>query len=400
MASVLPRTRADGSVTWRVQFRVDGRMCQETFTLFDGADQFSRLVDAVGGEAARKVLRSRTERQDAVTLRVWTETYLDPTSGHLSGITEATRAGYQQIAERSFLTVLGDLPLPAITKQDVARWIVWQEAQPSKWRAGQPVSAKTIRNYHGVLSAILSAAADERLIDGNPAKGTRITQGVRQGITFLTRDEFDTLYQFIPDHYKPLTYFLAGTGMRWGEATALTWADFDMNKRTPTVRVSKAWKKGLNGKPYLGPPKTKMSLRTIALHEDLIANLPPRGPGDQLVFRGIKDEKRIWSERFHKAAWAPAVRAANDERMCGELGLLPIGKRPRVHDLRHAHASWLMAANVPLPMIQARLGHENITTTVGTYGHLMPEAQEQMAEVMNHTMAGIGKTALPLAIEA
>ncbi|MDX3849451.1 tyrosine-type recombinase/integrase [Streptomyces sp. AK02-01A] len=46
-------------------------------------------------------------------------------------------------------------------------------------------------------------------------------------------------------------------------------------------------------------------------------------------------------------------------------------KRPRIYDLRHTHASWLIAGKVPLPVIQARLGHESITTTVDRYGHLL-----------------------------
>ena len=49
--------------------------------------------------------------------------------------------------------------------------------------------------------------------------------------------------------------------------------------------------------------------------------------------------------------------------------------RPRIHDLRHSHASWLLGQGVPIHVVQARLGHENIATTVDTYGHLLPDAQ-------------------------
>ena len=45
-------------------------------------------------------------------------------------------------------------------------------------------------------------------------------------------------------------------------------------------------------------------------------------------------------------------------------------KSPRVHDLRHTCASWMIAAGVPLPIIQQHLGHESIQTTIGVYGHL------------------------------
>ncbi|MEU6668034.1 tyrosine-type recombinase/integrase [Streptomyces sp. NPDC046727] len=53
-------------------------------------------------------------------------------------------------------------------------------------------------------------------------------------------------------------------------------------------------------------------------------------------------------------------------------------KRPRFHDLRHSHAAWLIAAKVPLPAIQARLGHESITTTVDRYGHLLDALDDEV----------------------
>jgi integrase len=48
---------------------------------------------------------------------------------------------------------------------------------------------------------------------------------------------------------------------------------------------------------------------------------------------------------------------------------------PRLHDLRHSHVAWQIAAGTSLAVIQARLGHEKITTTIDTYGHLMPDLQ-------------------------
>ena len=53
--------------------------------------------------------------------------------------------------------------------------------------------------------------------------------------------------------------------------------------------------------------------------------------------------------------------------------------RPRIHDLRHSHASILLGAGVPIHVVQVRLGHESIKTTVDTYGHLLPDAQAMAA---------------------
>jgi integrase len=56
-----------------------------------------------------------------------------------------------------------------------------------------------------------------------------------------------------------------------------------------------------------------------------------------------------------------------------------IGKRPRIHDLRHTHASWMMARNYPLADLSRRLGHASITITADTYGHLAHDAQTRAA---------------------
>ena len=64
-------------------------------------------------------------------------------------------------------------------------------------------------------------------------------------------------------------------------------------------------------------------------------------------------------------------------------------KRPRVHDLRHTHASWMIAAGTDLFVLQRRLGHESITTTTETYAHLLPDQQRAAADAAGRVMAGL-----------
>lgn len=388
MASVTPRRNRNGTVTWRVQFRIEGAMVQESFADDNAAHKFAQLVDRVGGAAARKARQARNDSQTA-TLTEFTAKYLDPSSGLLSGVTPGTRDGYRQIAERSFLPILGPYPIDTISKQDVAAWVSWQEDQPSTRYRDRKVSAKTIRNYHGLLSAILTAAVEQKLADENAARGTSLTSGIRQGVTFLTGEQFEVLMHFIPTHYKPLTLWLAGTGMRWGEATAITWADLDTSRVPAMLSIDKAWKKGAKNRAVLGPPKTSKGTRTISVWPELLAVLSERKAGGELVFMGLEQKGRVWSHRFHESAWIPALKSANDPKKCAELGLIPIGKTPRVHDLRHSHASWLIAAGVPLPYIQHRLGHENITTTVDLYGHMLPDMQNVPVRVMTDVMKNV-----------
>ncbi len=97
------------------------------------------------------------------------------------------------------------------------------------------------------------------------------------------------------------------------------------------------------------------------LATELRARCEELGAPEDLLFvssRGLP----LRSGPFHTRVWQPAVTAA------------ALGVRPRVHDLRHSHASALIAAGVSLPVVQRRLGHESITTTIDVYGHLAPDA--------------------------
>ncbi|MFE3139335.1 tyrosine-type recombinase/integrase [Streptomyces scopuliridis] len=81
---------------------------------------------------------------------------------------------------------------------------------------------------------------------------------------------------------------------------------------------------------------------------------------------------------FRRLRWVPAIELAVEK-----YGLI---KRPRIHDLRHSHASWLIAAKVPLPAIQGRLGHESITTTVDRYGHLLDALDDEVMAAIEWAM--------------
>lgn len=389
MAYVLPlRSERTGVVTYRVRFRINGTQRQETFPDPDSAHEFRNLVELVGGVDALKVLEARRQTDMGVpTLAQWTAQYLDPDSGLLMGVEPGTRAGYATAAERSFLQVLGHYPVDAIGKVDVGKWLAWQEKQPSKRTQNGLVAPKTIKNYHGILSQVLAAAVAQNLRSDNPAYGARLSKGLRREPVFLSPDEFSTLLYFIPPYYERFVFFLAHTGTRWGEATAVTWGDLNAWSNPPTVRINKAWKKA-DGGPVLKHPKSRAANRTISLAPDVVAALGKPGAAGDLIFAGRESGNHMWYGRFRTTVWNKAVAKAMDAELCEREGLIPLTVAPRIHDLRHSHASWLIADGVNLPSIQRRLGHESIQTTVNVYGHLESDAHLIMADAMQRRLAG------------
>jgi len=160
-------------------------------------------------------------------------------------------------------------------------------------------------------------------------------------------------------------------------ATALTPGDLDLDGVTPVVRVTRAWKKGKTG-VYLGSPKTRRSRRTVALPPQIVPDLRALAAGkaaSDRLFTSVEG-KRVSGQHFNARVWHPALAKSG------------LTKRPRVHDLRHSHASLMIAAGMDLLQLQHRLGHESLKTTGDTYGHLMPDAHARGSAFAASTLAG------------
>jgi integrase len=128
----------------------------------------------------------------------------------------------------------------------------------------------------------------------------------------------------------------------------------------------------VGGKVAFGPLKTSESRRTVTvpafLAEEIAAHVQQyvqHGP-DSLVFAapaGGPIHRSSWRQRF----WLPAVRRAGVE------------PPPTFHHLRHHAAAVAIAAGAHPKAIQARLGHSNVSVTLGTYEGLLPGLDDDLA---------------------
>lgn len=406
MVSVTPAKRKSG-YAWRVQAKDDdGKMRQESFTDPDArtaeraARQFARLVERVGMSEAIRIRDARSAKEsDVPTLSAWFDQYLDKTTGYLRDVDDAGRQDYRRKADRYILPRLGEMPVDMITRQDVDAWLAWLEEQPSSRYKGKTLAPKTVTSYQSLLSQALAKAVEVGHCKSNVAYGAKVSRGRSEPMVILTVAELGVLLHFLPEKWRPLVLWLAGTGMRWGEVTALTWGDIDREHRPPMVHITKALKKAVKGGQRTmggtkGTTRRHTGERRIAVPPELVDQLgTPRG-GDKLVFPSSVD-KPLWSAPFWSRVWGPAVEAANDPVRCKAAKLTPLGKKPRVHDLRHFHASTLIAEGRPLTYIQRRLGHKDVSTTSNVYGHLMPDATQGDAD----TVALVLGALLPATVE-
>lgn len=370
MRSVQVKQNRDGSTSYRVRYRLDGKQKVETFYDAEAADEFAGVLSAIGPRAALAWLdANQATEHTGVTLDEWAERHI----AALTGITDGTRGEYRRMYAREWSKSLGALPLTAIDRESVARAVNELSSRRSD---------KTVRNYHGLLFAILDTAVEAGEIPRNPCKGIRLprrTEHETEERRYLSEDEFAHLLTCVRERDRPLVAFLAGTGCRWGEAAALLIGDLSLRKSTVTIRKGVKWARGDDAK-VIGPTKTKRSRRTVTLPGQLVAMLEPVVAGrgrDEYVFLAPRGG-RMHQGSFWSNVWSPALEKADLD-----------DPQPRIHDLRHSHASWLIGAGVPLPVVQRRLGHESIQTTVDTYGHLAPDLQRQAADAADVVLMGL-----------
>lgn len=175
-----------------------------------------------------------------------------------------------------------------------------------------------------------------------------------------TPEQFEQFRAAVSDDLLLLLFdLLYYSGMRKGEALALSAADINGDvitiNKTLTRKGGEAW--------AVSTPKTKGSIRRVRVPPSLSDRL--RGHTGRFIFGGDAPIGDRTVERNFKAY----IEAAE---------VPPI----HIHDLRHSHASLLISQGCSIVAVSKRLGHANVTQTLNTYSHLLPEDDEKIAEVL------------------
>ena len=373
MASLRPRHRKDGTTYYAVLYRHGGRQSSCSFEDFDEASKFCGLIDKFGPDNALSTLKDAASPA-AITVQDWVAHYVDL----LTGIEPETVMKYRAYLRNDIGPFLGGIPLVALTSDHVKLWIKdMVEADED----GRQSSAKTVRNKHGFLAAALNSAVPQHIVR-NPCDGIRLPRWTRPEMVCLTPEQFDRLLGAVTEPWRPLVEFLVASGCRWGEATALQ--PSHVNRSEGTVNIAQAWKSGA-GSYRLGPPKTVKSKRTINVPTSVLDKLDY---SHEFLFVN-RTGGPVRSHGFIRRVWAPAVhRAWPSVGDAGRPVTDPAAEflRPRIHDLRHTAASWMIHRGVVLPVVRDHLGHDSIQTTVDLYGHMDRRSMATAADAVGDAL--------------
>ena len=240
------------------------------------------------------------------------------------------------------------------------------------------LSARSVGKYHSMLQSVFERALVDRVVTFNPCAHTELPKKVKKKTRTLTPAEYDAILGALPAQHRLMVETSINTGLRWGELIALKPRHLDLKAGKLTVEetiVEVSIKNSPTGHRMLTKPYPKDNEpRTVALPADLVGQLADwiaerrLGRGDLLF--ATREGTPFSRNTFRTRVWRPAVAASR------------VDFEVRVHDLRHAHASWLLAGGSDLKSVMDRMGHAQITTTQ-KYLHALPDADNKNLDALD-----------------
>lgn len=338
----------------------------------------ARYRDAAGKEHARHFSRKVDAQRwvDEVTAAVVTGSYVDPKTARTTvGEWCATwLAGYAtrrpstvrqaKVHVAQIESEFGAMPLAGVRPSAVKAWTAKLKAEG--------LSESYVYACHSRLSQILGDAVHDGILARNPCSRRTSPGGGKQRPYCATTEQVWALVDAFPEHLRPAVLVGAFAGLRTAEAAGLRLADVDFMRGVVTPEVQ-----------YPAEPlKTETSKTPIPIPAEMaleLASYVERYASEWLVSDGVGGQASPWSiERAMRSVRKAHITPLPDGHLKDCAGCrvpdLPAGFR--FHDLRHYFASLLIADGADVKVVQARMRHASAKTTLDTYGHLWPDADE------------------------
>lgn len=237
----------------------------------------------------------------------------------------------------------------------------------------------------GIAQQVFDYAIKMNIITDNPMRKVKLPkrkETINEVNKFYNTDELKHFFDCVKDYgnMKYLAFFrlLAFTGMRKGEALALNWSDIDFEKKL--VYITKGVVLDENEIPMISTTKTKKSVRTVSLDAESIAILKKWKieQAKELMSIGINslNKHQLLFTYDANKLYRPSYSNCWLEQIIKKYNL----KKITMHGFRHSHCSLLFEMGTPIQVVQDRLGHTNIKTTMDIYTHVTEKQRDDIAE--------------------
>ena len=311
-------------------------------------------------------------------LRRWLQDYCEPR------LAPNTIDGYRRLLEGHIIPRLGALKLRQLQPLHL------QDFYSEMLRAGRKdgkggLSARSVQYMHRIIHEALGHAVKWQLVARNVADAAEAPRPRRPSLVVLDVDGARRLLRAAEGHPdEALVRVALLTGLRRGELLALRWTDMDL--AAGQLRVTRAATR-LQGRTMYREPKSSRSRRAVALPASVVAVLK--------VHRKRQLEERlrlgVRPGEDDLVFCRPDARPLDPSGVSHRLRCLASAAGVpglRFHDLRHACATLMLAQGTHPKVVQERLGHETITTTMDIYSHVLPGLQEEAASRLDDLIGG------------
>jgi integrase len=317
-----------------------------------------------------------------MTVREWLTAWLSAVREEVS---PKTHERYGEIVDNFLAPELGALPIAKLAPVHIS-------AAYTRWategrRDGKPggLSPQTRRHIHRILRTALARAVEQQLIVRNPADvfKKRLPKVERRELSTLTADQSARLLEALGHSrvYWPVLLALS-TGMRRGEILALRWKNVDLERGT--LRVVESLEQTKTGIRFKAPKSGRHRALTLPAYAVEELRRLKREQAEALLALGVRQTSdTLLCCRADGEPHQPLSLTYEFARFMRRLKDLP---RVRFHDLRHSHATQLLASGVHPKVASERLGHASIGITLDLYSHVTDTMQSEAAVKLDSAM--------------
>lgn len=277
----------------------------------------------------------------------------------------------------------------AVSVTDIKEYRNWLKNQRSV--KGGLLSNSHVNQQMIFVHKMFEVAIQHQIRHDNPCNGLRRLPQQQKEMDYYTPEQFkkfDSLFNEDEYPFQLLYRVLMYTGLRVGEALALTWENINLDEMYIDVKYSAYYR---NGQVHIGTVKTTQSNRRIYIHKSFNEELKKWKERQFDLLKSFTDNSK--SLQIYQATpeilTSPNVsnfRVILKKRMPKGLKLI------RNHDFRHSHAAFLVSQGLRngegkdyiFFTLMKRLGHSSINTTINVYSHLFPTQQKEVASAFDN----------------
>lgn len=379
MASI--KQQPDGKWRYRVRYKENGKFRETSKTGFRTKRDAQLAANDIEAKYHKGVQLGSSNQTVQTFLDEWLIVYKKP------NVKNSTYMRVERAIRLHILPHFGGMKLKELKKSDMAKWIATlsETQKPGTVRSNVTV-------FHDALN---TATYDLNYLERNPLDRVKLPKEeiLDKQIKYYTKEELNQFLHYMK-HFKPGKYshsiqyyvlftLLARTGIRLGEALALTWGDISENK----LNINKTISYDNNNNYGITSPKTESSIREIKL-DPITLNLLKRlriNKNECILryktFEAPKVKDIIFSSDNGNYMRHSVVREFFYKACAGsEVPVLS------PHALRHSHAVHLLEAGANIKYVSSRLGHSSIKMTGDIYLHITEKIEDDALDLYEKYM--------------